>query len=255
MDPLELLRANPLFSQLTEAELGRLRKRAVTKRWKKDEVIFRKGDTCNGAIVILSGSALTVMHSAIGIRYPTGIYGRGDILGIVPLLDCEGRQFTAVAREATSALCLDRREFNDIVANRPELRGHIIAVLCRGIRLLYASYERMVILDVPARLAGLLLLLHQRYAVADGDRKQPSIFFSQKEIAELLGFSREWVGRELVKLRNAGIVDFRRSRLVVRDKVALEELAQLGHCSKGIDEPRIPHPRTPEKRSVASRAG
>src|SRR5262249_55095163 len=117
MDPSELLHANPLLSQLTEAELGRLRKRAVTRRWKKGEVIFRKGDTYHDAIVILSGSALTVMHSASGICHPTGIYGRGDILGIIPLLDGGGRVFTAVAREATCALCLDRREFNDVVAN------------------------------------------------------------------------------------------------------------------------------------------
>jgi Cyclic nucleotide-binding domain len=134
MDPLELLRANPFLSQLTEAELGRLRKRAVTRRWKKGEVIFRKGDTYNDAIVILSGSALTVMHSASGVCHPTGIRARGDILGIIPVLDGGGRISAAVAREATCALCLDRREFNDIVADRPELRSHIIAVLCRGVR-------------------------------------------------------------------------------------------------------------------------
>jgi CRP-like cAMP-binding protein len=160
-----------------------------------------------------------------------------------------------VAREATCALCLDRREFNDVVASRSELRGHIIAFLCRGIRSLYESYERMVVLDVPARLAGLLLLLHQRYAVADGDAKQPSIYFSQKEIAELLGFSREWVGRELVKLRDAGIVELRRSRLVVRDTVALQELAQLGPYSEVINATHVPHPQMREKRSVVSRAG
>lgn len=243
MDLLESLRANPLLSQLTEAEVGRLRKRAITKHWKKGEVIYRKGDTCNALIVILSGSALTVMHSGSGICHPTGMYGRGDILGVVPVLDGGHRQFTALAREATSALCLDRRDFNDVVASRPELRAYIIAYLCRGVRGLYASHERMVLLDVPARLAGLLLLLHRRYAVADGDTKQPSIKFSQREVAELLGFSREWVSRELVKLRNAGIVELRRSRLIVRDEVALEKLAQLESYLEAINEPRVPLPQ------------
>ena len=113
----------------------------------------------------------------------------------------------------------------------------------------------MIFLDVPARLAGLLLLLHHRYAVVDGDTKKPSIYFSQKEIAELLGFSREWVGRELVKLRKAGIVELRRSRLVVRDKVALEELAELGPYLEAINAARIPQPQTRAGRSAVSRAG
>lgn len=255
MDPLELLRANPLLSQLTETEIGGLRRRAVTRRWKKGEVIYRKGDTCNALIVILSGSALTVMHSESGTCHPTGMYGRGDILGVVPVLDGGRRQFTAVAREATAALCLDRREFNDVVASRPELRAYIIAYLCRGIRELYASHERIVLLDVPARLAGLLLLLQRRYAVADGNTKQPSIHFSQREVAELLGFSREWVGRELVKLRNAGVVELRRSRLIVRDAVALEELAQLGSYLEAVNEPYVPGPERRQKPSPVSRAG
>lgn len=249
MDSLELLRASPLLSQLTEAELCRLRKRAVTKRWRKDEVIFRKGDTCDGLIVILSGSAFTVMRSEGGFCRPTGIFGRGDILGFFAVLDGGGRVFTAVAREPTSGLCLDRREFNDIVASRPELKDHIISLLCRGARSLYAALERRAFLDVRARLAGLLLLLHQRYAVADVGTKQQSLFFSQNEIAELLGFSREWVGRELVKLRNEGIVELRRSRLVVQDKVALEKLAQLGPYLKTARE------RACGKRSVVSRTG
>jgi CRP/FNR family transcriptional regulator, cyclic AMP receptor protein len=255
MDPLELFCAHPLLSQLTEAEVGRLRKRAITRRWKKGDVIFRKGDACNSVIFVLSGSALTVMHSGSGTCHPTDIYGRGDILGVVPVLDGGRRQFTAVAREATCALCLDRREFNDVVASRPELRVHIIAYLCVGVRMLYARNERMIFLDVPARLAGLLLLLHQRYAVADGDTKQPSIYFSQREIAELLGFSREWVGRELVKLRKAGIVELRRSRLVVRDKVALQELAELGPYLEAINAAGIPQPQTRARRSAGSRAG
>lgn len=253
MDPLELLRGNPLLSQLTEPEIAGLRKRAITKRWKKGEVIFRKGDTCNALIVILSGSAITVMHSESGICHPTGLYGRGDILGVVPSLDGGHRQYTAVAREATSAVCFDRWDFNEVVANRPELRVHVIAFLCRGVRMLYASHERVVLLDVPARLAGLLLLLHRRYAVADGGAKQLSIHFSQREVAELLGFSREWVGRELVKLRKAGIVELRRSRLIVRNVAALEEMAELGPYLEAVNEPRIPNAQRREKPSLVWR--
>jgi hypothetical protein len=52
------------------------------------------------------------------------------------------------------------------------------------------------------------------------------------------------VGRELVKLRKAGIVELHRSRLVVRDKVALGELAELGPYLEAINAARISQPQT-----------
>lgn len=50
--------------------------------------------------------------------------------------------------------------------------------------------------------------------------KLPSIHFSQRELAEMLRLSREWVSRELARRRDAGIVE--RTLLVVHDKGALQ---------------------------------
>jgi len=52
--------------------------------------------------------------------------------------------------------------------------------------------------------------------------------FSQREIATLLGISREWVGQELIKWREAGYIELRRSRLIVRNKPALERIIASG---------------------------
>jgi hypothetical protein len=82
---------------------------------------------------------------------------------------------------------LPHRDFTSAVAGRPDLSARIIALLCDEIRNNFAYLETMVFLDVPARLADLILRLKQRHTVADERSKLPSIRFSQREFADRLG--------------------------------------------------------------------
>ena len=71
-----------------------------------------------------------------------GTYGPGDLLGILATLDGGARHFTAVAREATSAMLLDRRDFTAIVDSRPELNVHIKRDLCNEMRKITSITKR-----------------------------------------------------------------------------------------------------------------
>jgi CRP/FNR family transcriptional regulator, cyclic AMP receptor protein len=214
---------HPLVSAFTEAEICHLQKRAVRKNWGKGQIIFRKGDPCTGMYFVLSGLIIAQLESAWGQSRPLATFGPGKLFGQIAVLDGGPYFSTAVAREASSALLLDRRDFMAIIAGRTELCAHICRHLCNDIRKFHEMIEASVFLDVPGRLAGLVLYLHQHHAKID--EKLPTLHFSQREIAELLGFSREWVARELAKWRKAGIVELRRNCLVIRQKCVLERMA------------------------------
>jgi CRP-like cAMP-binding protein len=224
MQPMESFRAHPILSMLPEVELCKLRQRAITKRWKKGDALFYKGDACDGMHGVLSGSIVTFIEHENGNSQSIGTYGPGSYVGMLSLIDGGIRHVTAMVREESSTVFLPRRDFTAAVAGRPDLSARIIGLLCDDIRNNFAHLETMVFLDVPARLARLILLLLQRHAMPDEQSKLPSIRFSQREIADRLGLSREWVGRELVKWREAGIVEVRRSHLVIRDTAALERI-------------------------------
>jgi CRP/FNR family transcriptional regulator, cyclic AMP receptor protein len=218
---------HPLLLALTDAEVCNLRKRASRKHWKKGEVIFRRGDACNGMYEVLSGSITVFFETADGKCWTTGTYGPGHLVGVVPVLDGGRRQFTAMAREPSSTLLLDHREFNVTVARRPELRMHINRYLCRGIRGLFERIETALSFEFPCRLARAVLYLHHRHGMVDEKLKRPALHYSQREIAEMLGVSREWVARELIRWRTAGIIELHRGCLVIRAKSALEQIASL----------------------------
>jgi CRP-like cAMP-binding protein len=224
LKPLEALRGDPFFSRFTEAELCRLSKRSVRKQFAKGKTIFNKEEAGNGLYVILAGSLALVLE---GTR-PYWVLGPGQAIGQVAVLDGKPQAATAVAMEPSTLLFIARREFETIFAARPELTVGAVAYLCERLRWLQNTFAARLSLNFPAQLAALILYLYQRFALPDEKVKLPSLRYSQKEIAALLGISREWVGQELSRWREAGYIELRRNRLIVRNKPALERIIASG---------------------------
>lgn len=214
---LDSLRRNPFLSMLTEAEVEILLKRAVTRNFAKGKLIYRKGDTATGFFVVVSGHAATSRELVDGDHQPLRVYDPGDVLGEISMLDGTSRITGALALEDASLKFVSRQDFEALLAARPDLAVQIIRYLCARFRRLHNDADATHTLDMPAKLARVVLHLHQSFALPD-KRKLLSLRLSQSEIAAMLGLSREWVGRELVKWRKAGIIDLSRKRLVIRDR-------------------------------------
>jgi DNA-binding FadR family transcriptional regulator len=60
-----------------------------------------------------------------------------------------------------------------------------------------------------------------------GTEAPPKLDLSQETLAQMVGLSRETVTRVLSRLRRSRILEWKRSGLVIRDKSALEKLADF----------------------------
>jgi CRP/FNR family cyclic AMP-dependent transcriptional regulator len=213
-------RLSPFFSMLTEAETSNLLKRGVTKRVEKGKALFHKGDAGTGMYVVLEGRVAVSVDMGAGYNRP--LYGPGDVVGEISMFDGKGRISGAITLEDSSLKFVSRRDFQALLFERPDLAAQVIGYLCGRLRRLHDDADARNRLDVPARLARLVLSLHQRFVQSDDS--MVLIRFTQSELAALLGLSREWVGRELIKWRDAHIIDLSRRRIVIRDRPALERI-------------------------------
>lgn len=232
MTLLDRLRRNPFLSMLTEAELEKLLKRAVTRNFSKGKPIYRKGEAATGLFVVVSGHAATSLESADSTHRPLRVYDPGDVLGEISMLEGTSRITGAVALEDASLKFVSRPDFEALLAGRPELAIGTVRYLCARFRRLHDDFDAMLTLDMPAKLARVILHLHHSFALPDKGNP-PALRLSQGEIAAMLGLSREWVGRELVKWRDAGIIDLGRKRLVIRDRPTLERILVRGGATTG----------------------
>jgi CRP-like cAMP-binding protein len=216
MTPQELLRQHPFLGALTDVETRELLKRALTKHVAADTAVFRKDDPGDGLYGVLAGTVLIVAESAEGKELILNTHSAGEFFGEVALLDGEGRSAGARTREASDLVFLGRAEFLAFLGQRPEAMLRIMALLCARLRRATSLVEDSAFLNVSSRLAKQLIALI--------DRGAPTLRLSQKELAQMLGVSREFVSKQLAIWREAGIVELGRRHLTVRDERALEQL-------------------------------
>ena len=216
---------------LTEDELQRLRRQVVFRRFRKGQVVFHQGDESDGFYTVWNGCVAVSVSEADGGGRLLQMVARGESIGEVSMLEGRVRPVTATAREASTLAFLSRRDFQELLTARPELSVAIVSMLSANFGRLRAKFADSVALDVPTRLAKLMLELQQRHAAPDIELKKRSLRFSQRELAEMLSVSRVWVSRELNRWRGAGIVELRRGRLIVCDHAALARLANAKDLS------------------------
>jgi CRP/FNR family cyclic AMP-dependent transcriptional regulator len=220
MTPQDLLRLHPFLGALTDVEIRELLKRALTRHVPADTIVFRKDDPGDGLYGVLAGAVLIVAESAEGKELILNKHDAGEFFGEVALLDGEGRSAMAKTREASDLVFLGRAEFLAFLSQRPEAMLRIMALLCARLRRATNLFEDSAFLNVSSRLAKQLI------ALIDGGA--PTVRLSQKELAQMLGVTREFVSKQLTIWRDAGIVELGRRHLTVRDERALEQLIVAG---------------------------
>ena len=219
MTPQDLLRLHPFFSALAPRDVETLLMRAHRKRIPAGRPVFRQDEPGDGLYGVLAGRIAFTVESADGRALTLGFLGPGGFFGEIALLDGKGRTATAEARDASELLFIARREFLPFVSERPEILLHITGVLCGRLRRSTEYIADAAFLDLSRRLAKQLVIL------LDGDERQHTdLQVSHAELASMLGVSREQVSRQLSAWSTKGILDQGRSRLVVRDLRALEQL-------------------------------
>jgi CRP-like cAMP-binding protein len=229
MTPQDLFRLHPFLAALTDEEARELMKHAHVQRVAAGDVIYRKDDPGDGLYGVLEGRVVVTVESTEGKELILNMFGPGEFMGEIALLDGKGRTASAVAREASRLLFIGRGVFLPFLRQRHEVAMRIIALLCERLRRTTDLVEDSAFLSVQTRLAKQLAALavsHDGAGRPSGGR--PTLRMSQEELAHTLGVSREIVSRQLAMWRDAGVVELGRGWIVVRDAKALDRIVDGG---------------------------
>jgi CRP-like cAMP-binding protein len=205
-----------LFADIGAAGRRELAARAVERRFAAGEVLFTAGSPARGLFVIVEGR-VRVTRGGGGRPHVVHEEGPGGTLGEIPVFDGGGYPATAVAREATRCVLYTPQAIAAAMAVDPRVGWVIARNLARRVRGLLERLDRLTARDVTARLAAVLLDLHQA-----GGGASFALGQTHQELAEELGTVREIVVRSLRELRGRGIIaSAGRGRYRVTDPRAL----------------------------------
>ncbi|MBI2370537.1 MAG: Crp/Fnr family transcriptional regulator, partial [Deltaproteobacteria bacterium] len=148
----------------------------------------------------------------------------GELFGEMALVEEEASDTVAEPLEDAILCTIPLEEFRRLLMARPELAFRVTKLIGLRRRQIESRIEDLAFRDIPARLARLLVNLAEEYGVADSQGIQLRIRLSQRELAHLIGASRERVNQILIALRQQGLIEYAGRSLRIRDRAGLARL-------------------------------
>ncbi|MGB9376958.1 MAG: Crp/Fnr family transcriptional regulator [Mycobacteriales bacterium] len=216
----DLLGACDLFSGLPTEELLHLAQCASVVRYRRGQIVFADGDPADALLLVVEGRLKVVARTPAGDELMLAVAGPGTTLGELALADGAGRSASVEALVDCVALRVDRESVRELARSRPAVAEQLLIALARVVRRLTGAAADLVFLDVPRRLAK-LLLEHRASSGADTIDN----FLSQSDIASTIGGSRQAVNRALSEFKKHGWVETRGRTIIIRDVDALRSFA------------------------------
>jgi CRP-like cAMP-binding protein len=220
-NPEILLKQVPLFRSLPLEESRRVAALLQKQFLKKGEVLFRKGDEGTSLYMIVSGKLKIARQSRDGDEVILAILGNGDFCGEMSILDGFPRSADAVAIEETYLYGLNRKDFLAYVLNNETAVRAILTALSRRLRRADDFLEDIFFLNVSGRLAKKLIDLALTNGYQEGQKEPPRIRITQRELASMVGSTRESVNKELRNLRERELIAMAGNTIVIQDLEAL----------------------------------
>ena len=232
-DKRAILSRHEFFEGLPDRISERVAARARTVVYEEGRAIFAKGDQGRSLFAVVDGTVKINVVSEDGREIVLGFIKAGEIFGEVSLFDGEPRTADATALTDCRLIVLDRREFIPILHEEPLLALRLLAVLSKRLRRTSRQVEALRFETLGVRLGRALLGLARSQGTAD--QLRPCITITQKELAHLVGVSRESTNKHLRHWEKAGLVSLGKGGCTILDAGAFGRLIEPGEQTTGLD--------------------
>lgn len=175
---------------------------------RRGELLFSPGSRADSVYVVLEGRLRVFAVSEGGKEVVFWHSHQGDLLGVAEFFGSDKRRSFVQARETTRVLLLVGDQLRQDIRINPDvaalLLGHLAERLCRA----RSSILAIATASVESRLAHLLVVLAEDASPTGRGRRVLVGDYSQQELADMVGASRQSVSEALASLRRQGQLSF-----------------------------------------------
>jgi CRP-like cAMP-binding protein len=220
---LKLLRKIPFLGQLQPKDLREIHKISRIKEYGPGETIFTKAQSANQMFVVLSGRVKIFTHSGGKKRKTFAYLDAGDFFGEMALLEGKTRSASAEAVSYARLLVITQAEFRKLLMGDPQMTLYLLRTVCTRLRKANEAIEGMLFRNILGRVAQALSDLARRGRKTGGGIEL-SEHYTQQELADLVGTTREPLTRALSTLRRVQLIETTNGQIFIKDPVKLSAL-------------------------------
>jgi CRP-like cAMP-binding protein len=212
---MQALAGSRLLAGVHETDVRRLAAVATVRRYRRGQLLFYEGDPGDSLLLVVEGSLKAVSSSPHGDELLLAVIEPGETVGELAIADGGDRSATIAALTDAAVLRIPREALLAAIERSPALCRALLTSLAGTIRRLTGDAADLVFLDIPRRVAKLLLSLPR----SDGDVVRLAL--TQTELAERVGSSRQTVNAALQNFQQRGWISVSAHQIRLVDPTAL----------------------------------
>ncbi len=207
--------------------------------FRRRQTVYTEGEPGDQLYIIASGKIKLGRRCADGRRHLLAIVGPAEMFGELSIFDPAPRTSTATALTDVNALSMDRDVLWGWVADHPEIAERLLRVLARRLRRTDHDLSDFMFTDVAGRVAKQLLRLAQQFGIQEDGAMRVNHDLTQKELAQLMGTSRETVYKVLTDFTQRGWIRPHGKSVLITDSERLVHRTRLTAMPDPVDsQPR-----------------
>ncbi len=222
MNAVRLLKKIPFLSALTSKHLGEVYRLAEELALNPRQSVFAKRQDADAMFIVLSGRIKIYTNSQSKKKKTFAYLKEGEFFGEMALVEGTTRTAAAQAVEPSRLLVIHKKDFQRLLANDPKLALYLLKTVSARLRRANEEIEGLLFRNILGRVAKAMLELAQRAGEIQNGGLVFKEHFTQQELADLVGTTREPLTRALSSLRRAGLIAMHQGRYFIPspDKLA-----------------------------------
>jgi CRP/FNR family transcriptional regulator, cyclic AMP receptor protein len=221
---VSFFRGSPLLKGIRHDDASVLAGCAEVARVPRKGAIWTPGQAADTVFWVRSGIVKVSRVMEQGRDLTLHFHPKGHVFGEGAVFSHHPRHTLAEAYQDAEVYSVSVDDLRRLTRRLPDLERRLAAVAQERRRTLEKRVGVLLFKTAHARLASLLLELGHDFGVRDSRGIIVNLKLTHKEMASLIGATRETVSFAIVDLRKAGLVQTEGKRVILIDEAGLKEL-------------------------------
>ena len=189
------------------------------KRYSKNDIIAMEGDICNSIGLVLEGNVdIKRMLGSKVIHLSS--FSKGDVFGeVIAFSDINIYPATVLASSLCEVMFVSKNDFIKFCTHNEIFLGLFLNTLTNKIFLLNNSITNLTFTSVKKKICNFLI---NEYKIQKS--KNIKLNMTKEKLSESLGTTRPSLSRELINMKEIGLIDYDRNNILILD---LEEIENI----------------------------
>ena len=191
----------------------------IIKSYSKNDIIAIEGDTCTSIGLILAGNIDIKRMLGTKVIHVSS-FGKGHIFGeVIAFSDVNLYPATVMSSTQSKIMFISKDNFIKFCTSHEDFLGMFLNDLSNKIFVLNKSITNLTFSSVRQKICNFLIT---EYKLQNSENIKLKI--TKEKIAESLGITRPSLSRELINMKDMGLIDYSRSHIKILD---LEEIENI----------------------------